>query len=135
MEDAGIGINDSWIAIAPEEDRLYRDDVIAGEVLIHPLVETGVTAVFCYNDMVAVGALMSCREQHIAVPDDLSIVGFDDNQITRYVTPPLTTVHQPKFELGKQGMRMLINFIDGQAVQSVMLSPMLVVRASTAAPQ
>ncbi len=135
LQQAGIGMDDTWIAIAPEEDRLYRDDVAAGETLIHPLVEAGVTAVFCYNDMVAIGALMNCHEHHIAVPDDLSIVGFDDNQIAQYVTPPLTTVHQPKFELGQQGMRMLIDLIEEREVQSRMLPPTLVVRASTAAPR
>jgi LacI family transcriptional regulator/LacI family repressor for deo operon, udp, cdd, tsx, nupC, and nupG len=135
LQDAGVGMNDHWIVIAPEEDRQYRDDVVAGETLVHVLVEAGVTAIFCYNDMVAIGALMGCREHTIAVPDELSVVGFDDNHVARYVTPPLTTVHQPKLELGKQGMRMLIDLIDERDVQSTMLAPTLVVRASTAAPR
>ena len=72
-------------------------------------LQAGITAAFCYNDMHAVGALLACRELGITVPIQVSIVGFDDVELAQYVTPPLTTMHQPKLRLGQ--------LADGDAAQ------------------
>jgi LacI family transcriptional regulator/LacI family repressor for deo operon, udp, cdd, tsx, nupC, and nupG len=87
--------------------------------------------VFCYNDTIAVGALLACREQGIAVPGQLSVMGFDDVELAHYVTPPLTSIHQPKLRMGEQAMRMLLDLIAGQPVHNQMLATTLVVRRST----
>ncbi len=128
---AGVPHNDAWVVIAPVEDTLHEDDVAAGQALLHPLLAAGVTAVFCYNDMIAIGVLMACREQGIAVPHGLSIVGFDGIESARYVTPPLTTIHQPRVELGRVGMQMLLDLLEQRPVQNHILAPTLVPRGST----
>ncbi len=81
--------------------------------------------------MMAVGALMACRERGVGVPQDCSIVGFDDIAIGQYVQPPLTTIHQPKLRMGALAMQMLLDLLDQRPVQDQVLAPTLVVRAST----
>lgn len=131
----GVGIADraGWVVVAPEEDAVHADDVAAGQALVHPLLNTGVSAIFCYNDMLAVGALMACRDHGIAVPQDLSIIGFDDIPLARYVTPPLTTICQPRRDLGSRAMHMLLDLWHDRPVASQVLAPTLIPRASTAA--
>src|SRR5262249_14254182 len=66
------------------------------------------TAVFCYNDMTALGALQMIRAQGLSVPADLSLVGFDDLFIASYTQPLLTTVRQPRRQMGRIAMLMLL---------------------------
>lgn len=96
----------------------------------------GVTAVFCANDNLALGLLRACRERGIAVPDDLSVVGFDDIPEAAYFAPPLTTVRQDFAALGKRAIRVLLSEL-GQAepVTNRLLDLELVVRSSTAPPR
>ncbi|HEU5098020.1 MAG TPA: substrate-binding domain-containing protein, partial [Roseiflexaceae bacterium] len=108
-----------------------EDDVAAGQALLPSLLELGVSAVLCYNDSIAIGALIACRERGIAVPGQLSVVGFDDIATARYVLPPLTTVRQPKVEMGGLAMRMLLDLLDDRPVHDRILAPTLVVRGST----
>ena len=68
------------------------------------------TAIFCYNDMAAIGALSTLRQAGLRVPGDLSVVGFDDIPFASYVDPPLTTIHQPKDEMGRIALRMLSTY-------------------------
>ena len=63
------------------------------------------TAVFCYNDREAIGAMRAVREQGLRVPRDVSIAGFDDLFLSSYTDPPLTTIRQPKREMGLQAVR------------------------------
>ena len=94
------------------------------------------TAVFCYNDMTALGALKRIRTQGLAVPSDISLVGFDDLYIAQYSDPPLTTVRQPKWEMGRLAMEALIRLLQGSQSEHVIRVPgELVVRESTAAPK
>ena len=90
------------------------------------------TALFCYNDLVAVGALRAAADLHRRVPDDLAVVGFDDISLAALVTPPLTTCRVPRFELGTQAIQLLIDRIDGclDGREEIVLCPELVVRAS-----
>jgi LacI family transcriptional regulator len=94
---------------------------------------TGVTGIFCYNDMVAVGALLACQELNILIPQNLSLVGFDDIALCRYVTPSLTTVCQPKLEIGRSAMQMLLDLLEEKSVENLVLSPFVVKRNSTTA--
>lgn len=132
LASAGVDPDDGWVAIAPAGGALHEDDVAIGQALLATLLETGVTAIFCYNDMIAVGALMACRDQGISIPRQLSVIGFDDIATAQYVTPPLTTIRQPKIELGRVAMQMLLDLLDSRAVQNHVISPTLVSRASTA---
>jgi LacI family transcriptional regulator/LacI family repressor for deo operon, udp, cdd, tsx, nupC, and nupG len=129
---AGVVPDDGWIWTVPARPGFHADDVGAGQALLPELLRAGVTAVFCYNDMIAVGVLLACRELGLSVPDQLSVVGYDDVELARYVTPPLTTVHQPKLRLGELAMQMLLDVLEGRPVANHVLSTELVMRASTA---
>jgi LacI family transcriptional regulator/LacI family repressor for deo operon, udp, cdd, tsx, nupC, and nupG len=74
---------------------------------------------------------MACRELGLRVPDQLSIVGYDDVDLARYVTPPLTTVHQPKLHLGEVAMQMLLAILEERPVENRLLPVNLMVRASS----
>ncbi len=128
---AGVASDDDLIRIAPARVGSDANDVAEGQALLPELLRAGVTAVFCYNDMIAVGVLMTCRELGLAVPEQLSVVGYDDVDIARYVTPPLTTIHQPKLRLGEIAMQMLLDMLAGRPVENQMLPTDLVVREST----
>lgn len=94
------------------------------------------TAIFCFSDQMALGALAACRDLGIGVPDDLSIVGFDDLASSRYLTPPLTTIRQPMREIGERAVNLLLAIIERADVplqQTLEFS--LMVRGSTAAPR
>ena len=82
--------------------------------------------------MTAIGLLMACREQGIAVPEELSIVGFDDIKMASYVAPPLTTIHQPKVELGRLATQVMLDLLHNRPGQNYILQPTLITRASTA---
>lgn len=132
LEVAGIGRNDEWVMIAPNEEASSEADVAAGQQMIPQLFDRGVTAVFCYNDMIAIGGLMACRERGIAVPEELSLVGFDDVNAASYVAPQLTTICQPREQLGKLAMQVLLDLLDNRAGRDHTLPPQLIVRSSTA---
>lgn len=92
----------------------------------------GLDAVFAANDEMAIGALHVLEERHIKVPDAMAVMGFDDIRLARYVTPPLSTIHQPMYELGQSAMRTLEKALAGDTGISVPALPVtLVVRAST----
>ncbi|WP_155347731.1 LacI family DNA-binding transcriptional regulator [Acrocarpospora pleiomorpha] len=93
------------------------------------------TAIFASNDGQAIGVYHGARELGLRVPDDLSVVGFDDMPAWRWAIPPLTTVHQPLTEMGATAAAMVITMAGGEPLQQkrVELSTELVVRESTAA--
>jgi DNA-binding LacI/PurR family transcriptional regulator len=99
--------------------------------LVHPP-----TAAFCYNDITAIGLLSAVRRTGGSVPRDLAIVGFDDIPFASYVDPPLTTVAQPKPEMGKQAMEMVLALLAdgnqaGGKVANVVVQGHLIVRKSS----
>ena len=128
----GITPPDNWIKMTPAGHRYHTDDETDGKSLASALVNAGVTAIFCYNDMIAVGALMACHDRRISVPDQLSIVGYDDIEIAQYVTPPLTTIHQPKLRLGQVAMVILNDLMASCVVTDAVLTTELVMRSSSA---
>ncbi|NJM68989.1 MAG: LacI family transcriptional regulator [Scytonema sp. RU_4_4] len=132
LSEAGLPQMTDWIAIN-DEDNVRSSDVATGQKMLSKLVTTGVTSIFCYNDMVAVGALLASRELGISVPQDLSLVGFDGIALSGYVTPPLTTVSQPMLEIGRSAMQMLLDLLEEKTVEKRVLSPFLVKRGSSAA--
>lgn len=93
------------------------------------------SAVLCLNDLLALGALQATHTLRIRVPEQLSIVGFDDIAMAAYAAPPLTTVAQPKTELGRTAAQMIINQLNSsQAPTALRLPCHLVVRGSTGPP-
>lgn len=98
--------------------------------------DPSVTAVFCANDHLALGLLRALHEAGRRVPDDVSVVGFDDITESGFFTPPLTTIHQDYTELGRRGLKMLLRQLD-QADRDqppAVVAPWLVERSSTAPP-
>ncbi len=88
------------------------------------------TAIFCYNDLSALGLLAEAYQQGVAIPDDLSIVGFDNIPMTAISIPPLTTVEQRTEELGRQAVASLLAALAGKPVTDIILRGELIARAS-----
>jgi DNA-binding LacI/PurR family transcriptional regulator len=94
------------------------------------------TAIFCYNDMTALGALRSIHDAGQRVPRDISVVGFDDLFLASYTEPPLTTVRQPMRGMGELAMQHLLKLMSGsEPPQTLNISAELVIRKSTAPPR
>jgi LacI family transcriptional regulator len=92
------------------------------------------TAIFCFNDISAIGAIRALKDVGLSVPGDVSVVGFDDILSAAYATPSLTTVRQPLMEMGKRGAEILLDRIADREKDyppDVVMAPELVVREST----
>ncbi|RDI49786.1 LacI family DNA-binding transcriptional regulator [Nocardia mexicana] len=99
--------------------------------------QPGVTAVFTSNDQMALGLLRAFAERGIRVPEDVSVVGFDDIPEAAYLSPPLTTVRQDFDEVGRRSMGLLLQLLEaeGEVPAPPPVVPTLVVRESSAAPR
>jgi LacI family transcriptional regulator len=92
------------------------------------------SAIFCFNDIAAIGAIRALKDVGLSVPGDVSVVGFDDIQSAAYSTPSLTTVRQPLFEMGQRGAQILLERITNKEKEfpaEIVVAPELVVREST----
>jgi LacI family transcriptional regulator len=92
------------------------------------------TAIFCFNDIAAIGAIRALKDAGLSVPGDVSVVGFDDIQSAAYSTPSLTTVRQPLTEMGKRAAQVLLERISDHEKEfspEIVMEPELVVREST----
>jgi LacI family transcriptional regulator len=132
LRAAGVSVDSEWLRRAPAT-------VAGGQAAMQALLGAAgsdgsrPTAVFCLSDLMALGALKACAEAGVAVPGQLSVVGCDDIETARLVTPALTTVAVPARELGARAARMLIRLLRGETVPPAKPLPVrLVVRGSTA---
>ncbi len=128
LEAAGIASDPALIFTS----HTIEDHVKIGEASLEPLLAAGATAVFCYNDTTAMGLLAACYKRGVSVPGNLSIIGFDDIDMAAYTIPPLTTIRQPRFELGQRAMHMMLDLLAGQQPENQMVPGELVVRQTTA---
>jgi DNA-binding LacI/PurR family transcriptional regulator len=93
------------------------------------------TAVFCGNDQMALGLLHASRELGVRIPEELSVVGFDDTPESAHFEPALTTVRQDFAEIGRRAVSVLLAEVRGESVRNTRtIAPKLVIRHSTAAP-
>jgi LacI family repressor for deo operon, udp, cdd, tsx, nupC, and nupG len=108
--------------------------VVAGEKLLSR--KNPPTAIFCFNDEMAMGIIHTARRRKLRIPDDLSVVGVDDIRYARYTDPPLTTVAQPMRQMGEIAVRVLLDVLNNgkTSPEHVTLPHTLVIRASTAPP-
>ncbi|WP_202866094.1 LacI family DNA-binding transcriptional regulator [Kribbella turkmenica] len=100
------------------------------------LKDPGVTAIFAANDQMAAGVLRAAAESGRRVPDDLSVVGYDDAEVAGFLSPPLTTVRQDLDGVGRHCVSVLLSSMRGEKLDwsTRLLAPELVIRASTAPP-
>ena len=124
------------VAVDPALTAVGDFSIEAGERAIELLLSRGqsFSAVFCSNDEMAIGALRALSSHGLRVPEDVSVIGFDDIRFARYTSPALTTIAQPKNALGREATTMLIELLNDPAVppRKRVLSADLVVRGSTA---
>lgn len=132
LADAGIACDKSWVVISAGIEATHEEDVAIGQAALPALRASGVTAVFCYNDMTAIGVMLACRTQGVKVPEELGVIGFDDIEMASYMAPALTTICQPKLEMGRLAAQVMLDLLNHRTGQSHLLQPALVKRASTA---
>ena len=143
MEDrfAGYCASLASAGILPDPALLQRGnlDVPSGKAAALALLRLPEppTAVFAFNDNMAIGALQGAREAGIEVPRELSIVGFDALEGSRLVTPTLTTVRQPLEEMGRLAVRLLVGALEGERADAtrIEVATALVEGESTASPR
>ena len=109
-------------SVLAEEDIEFDEDMIVGQSYS---IENGIesmrqllakptrpTAVICFNDDIAIGAMHEIHRQGLHVPNDISVVGFDNVKVSAFMNPPLTTIDQPAYEMGRRGMEVLSDLIN-----------------------
>jgi DNA-binding LacI/PurR family transcriptional regulator len=126
IDSAGWSMKDDYHPMAPE----------IGYKPMQALLEKtrDFTAIFCFNDISAIGAIRALKDAGLSVPGNVSVVGFDDIQSAAYSTPSLTTVRQPLFEMGQRGAQVLLDRIahrEKSYPAEIVMLPELVVREST----
>ena len=126
LKEHGIERDDSLIIAG-------NFDATSGVLAIENLVQSNAvfTAIFAANDMTAMGARLALYRRGIRVPEDVSIIGFDDQDESAFSTPPLTTVKQPGRELGATAVESMINLIAGKEYSVPQFSATITVREST----
>lgn len=132
MSDKGFPVSPELIRFAPSHDAEGGYQAMK-ELLELPEIPQ---AVFVCNDFMAAGALSAAFEMGISVPETISIIGFDDILISRYLNPPLTTIHFPAAEMGALAVKVLMQLLDEEETQldlkNFVLEPKLIIRGSTA---
>ncbi|EMK6990454.1 substrate-binding domain-containing protein, partial [Vibrio alginolyticus] len=125
MNEAGLEFNANWIIESDFECE-------GGYQAFKKMAQRGAlpSSIFVSNDMMAMGVINAANELGIKVPDDLSIIGYDDIHIAKFMSPSLTTIHQPKYRLGQAAVETLVRRLDDKSndAQVVQLEPTLVVR-------
>ena len=124
MEKCGLEVDQDLIGLGyyvAETTRKY----------LPKFVERGATAILCSDDSRALAAYTECCDRRLRVPEDVSIIGFDDLPISAYMNPPLTTIRQNRLALGKCGYYALSCLLNGVDIDSILLRAPLVVRGST----
>jgi LacI family transcriptional regulator len=127
LTEAGL-VPDPALIVACSPDLEGGKQAAANLLIARP----DVSALFCYNDLVAAGALHACAGLGRRVPEDIAVVGCDDIPLAEMVTPPLTTLHVPQQEMGAAAIKLLLDKINDCAggCREVVLLPRLVIRAS-----
>jgi DNA-binding LacI/PurR family transcriptional regulator len=134
MDTAGVAI-DPWLI---RHGNFYVDaGVREARALLGVEPRSRPTAIFALNDLQAIGVYHAARDLRLHIPNDLSVVGFDDIPTARWATPPLTTVRQPLVQMAVTAARLLLRLAAGEQLTEtrVELATGLVARASTAAPR
>jgi LacI family transcriptional regulator len=127
LADAGIELDERLVV---EGDFSSRSGILALEAIL--LRGVPFSAVFCANDEMAFGVRLSLYRRGIRVPEDISIVGFDDQPNSAYMTPPLTTIAQPAIQMGEEAAKLMLSFLKQKTYEPPALPAELVIRESVA---
>lgn len=109
-----------------------EETIVAGRAAAKTIVEMRMrpTAIICGNDLLALGVLLELQERHLRVPDDFALVGYDDVEFAAALSPPLSSVRQPPYQMGKAAARLLVEHRRGRA-RHIRFAPELVARDSS----
>lgn len=130
LRDAGIAV-EPRLAVTPSR----REAAEAGAEAVELLLPAGPTAVVFYNDLMAIGGVRALLDRGVRVPEQVSVAGFDDLEVSALITPPLTTMAQPRFEMGRIATEQLLGMLTSDAEgERIDTACTLVVRRSTAPP-
>lgn len=124
LDKYGLEINENYIGLG-----YYVNE--STKIYVPKLLNQGVTAILFSHDIRAISAITECMELGIRVPEDVSIVGFDDLPMTTFTVPSLTTIRQDRIALGKCGFYALSCLLNKVAIGSILLRALLIVRDST----
>ncbi|QKG26269.1 LacI family DNA-binding transcriptional regulator [Actinomadura verrucosospora] len=126
-ERASVELPGAWV-------RRSMFSLEGGQAVTGRLIRDGVTGVICASDPLALGVIRAVRRLGMSVPEDVSVVGYDDSAFMNCVSPPLTTVRQPIESIGRAAVTLLVSQVEGGpvAAEELLYEPELVVRASTA---
>ncbi len=136
MESAGLPVCQNWIFNGPDG---RPEGGYAGARYFLDLPERP-SAIVCFNDMMAIGLARGLQEAGLRIPQDISVTGFDDIDLAAYLTPPLTTYNQPRYELGVEAARLMLRLLSvgpGDPLpqpEHIYLQGKLVIRDSTSQP-
>lgn len=127
LTEANIAINPNWIVQSHFD---FEGGIVGMNKLLAQTDRP--TAVFASSDTIAVGAYQAIWQVGLRIPNDISIIGYDDIELAKYLSPPLSTISQPKAELGKLAVETLLKRIRAESTefQTIMLEPKLVLRDS-----
>jgi DNA-binding LacI/PurR family transcriptional regulator len=132
MRSAGIEPLPEWIQ---RGEGRYAFGYEATRKLLELPEEIRPTGIVCLNDYMAVGAIKAVQDAGYRVGSQVAVTGFDDTPIAQYLTPPLTSVRQPVWEIGERLIAMLLNLLEaksaGQEFETVLMQPQLVIRSSS----
>ncbi len=124
MEKAGLSLKKELLAHAD----FYEP---CDPALVSRFISGGATAICCASDLLAHGVLAELYRLGLRVPQDISVIGFDDIPLARYTTPPLTTVKQNRLTIGKNVCMAMEQIMKGNAISRIQLMPELIIREST----
>jgi LacI family transcriptional regulator len=130
MAENGLAVDPGWLV---RGDMTQKGGAESVELLLR--LDPRPTAIICSNDLMAIGAMNRIQQFGLKPGEDVAVGGFDDIPLAAYVSPPLTTLHQPIYEIGRRACAMLLDVLSGRAPPDshVLLTPSLVVRASSGA--
>ncbi|MCK4258292.1 MAG: LacI family DNA-binding transcriptional regulator [Halanaerobiales bacterium] len=126
LKDNGLNFDDRYLVYG---DFTFNSGKACMKQLLHQAPE--ITAVFAASDEMAVGALSVANQQRIRVPDDLSVIGYDNTQLAEMAIPPLTTLSQPLYQMGAIGADYLISMSEGKSVKSKIMDFEIILRNTT----
>ncbi len=132
LNDYGIEFNKLFVKFSSSVHRSYEEiGYLSGLELLN--LSEAPTAIFCMSDVIAIGVYKACFDMGLKIPEDISIIGYDNLKLSEYLHPSLSTIHQQKLEMGTEVAKILLKRIKGEQVEvkEIILQPELIERDSS----